>query len=317
MTIRAPLSKNNSNILLNERKKKRRFNLSPEKSPFFYLLPMFLFMLIMIAYPIGRIIYISLTQNIMTRPDLGVQFIGLENYLTLFSSGDFWKTVGRTGLWTALSVVGKTFAALGIALLLSRDIAFKRLYLILLMIPWVTPMVVAAVSWRWIFDGEFGMLNYILMQLNIIQEPYVWLGNQLSAFFATAVTDMWLGVPFLAMMFLAGLQSIPVELHESASMDGANGFQRLTRVTLPMIKPIILVATTMSGIWTFNSFGVIWPMTHGGPVDATQTLIVQAYKLSFGSFDLGMGAAIAVVIFVILLISTVLYKRILMRQEEL
>jgi multiple sugar transport system permease protein len=178
-------------------------------------------------------------------------------------------------------------------------------------------MVVAAVSWRWIFDGEFGMLNYILMQLNIIQEPYVWLGNQLSAFFATAVTDMWLGIPFLAMMFLAGLQSIPVELHESASMDGANGFQRLTRVTLPMIKPIILVATTMSGIWTFNSFGVIWPMTHGGPVDATQTLIVQAYKLSFGSFDLGMGAAIAVVIFVILLISTVLYKRILMRQEEL
>lgn len=274
-------------------------------------------MLIMIAYPIGRIIYISLTQNILTRPDLGVQFIGLENYLTLFSSVDFWNTVGRTGLWTALSVFGKTFAALGIALLLSKEIAFKRLYMILLMIPWVTPMVVAAVSWRWIFDGEFGMLNYILMQVNIIQEPYVWLGNQLSAFIATAITDMWLGIPFLAMMFLAGLQSIPVELHESASIDGANGFQRLTRVTLPMMKPIILVATTMSGIWTFNSFGVIWPMTHGGPVDATQTLIVQAYKLSFGSFDLGMGAAIAVVIFLILIVSTVLYKRILMRQEEL
>ncbi|MFG6114854.1 carbohydrate ABC transporter permease [Halobacillus sp. MO56] len=253
----------------------------------------------------------------MTRPDLGVQFIGLENYATLFTSMSFWETVGRTGLWTALSVGGKTAAALGIALLLARDIAFKRLYLILLMIPWVTPMVVAAVTWRWIFDGQFGMLNYILMQVNILQEPYVFLGNKMSAFIATAITDMWLGIPFLAMMFLAGLQSIPVELHESASMDGANKFQKFTRITLPMMKPIILVATTMSGIWTFNSFGVIWPMTHGGPVDATQTLIVQAYKLSFGAFDLGMGAAIAVVIFVILTICTILYKRLLMRQEEL
>lgn len=261
--------------------------------------------------------YISMTNNIMTRPDLGVQFIGLENYITLFSSVEFWQTTARTGIWTGLSVLGKTAAALGIALLLAKDIAFKKLYTILLMIPWVTPMVVAAVTWRWIFDGQFGMLNYILMQVNILQEPYVFLGHKLSAFIATAITDMWLGIPFLAMMFLAGLQSIPVELHESASMDGANRFQKLTRVTLPMMKPIILVATTMSGIWTFNSFGVIWPMTHGGPVDATQTLIVQAYKLSFGAFDLGMGAAIAVVIFIILTICTLLYKRLLMRQEEL
>lgn len=299
------------------KKRSMRFNLSPEKSPFFYLLPLILFMLIMVAYPIGRILYISLTSNIMTRPDLGVQFIGLENYANLFTSMAFWETVGRTGAWTALSVGGKTAIALGIALLLARDIAFKRFYLILLMIPWVTPMVVAAVTWRWIFDGQFGMLNYILMQVNILQEPYVFLGHKMSAFIATAITDMWLGIPFLAMMFLAGLQSIPVELHESASMDGASKLQKFIHVTLPMMKPIILVATTMSGIWTFNSFGVIWPMTHGGPVDATQTLIVQAYKLSFGAFDLGMGAAIAVVIFIILTICTVLYKRLLMRQEEL
>ncbi len=290
---------------------------SPEKSAFFYLLPMVVFMCIMVAYPIGRILYISLTSNIMTRPDLGVHFIGLENYLTLFTSASFWHTVVRTGLWTALSVGGKTLIAFGIALLLAKDIAFKRFYLILLMLPWVTPMVVAAVTWRWIFDGQFGMLNYLLMQVHLIQEPYVFLGHKLSAFIATAITDMWLGIPFLAMMFLAGLQSIPVELNESASMDGANRFQKLIHVTLPMMKPIILVATTMSGIWTFNSFGVIWPMTSGGPVDATQTLIVEAYQLSFGSFNLGMGAAIAVVIFIILTISTVLYKRLLMKQEEL
>ncbi|UOQ45440.1 sugar ABC transporter permease [Halobacillus salinarum] len=302
---------------MKKKKRSMRRFFSPEKSAFIYLLPMVVFMLIMVAYPIGRILYLSLTSNILTRPDLGIQFIGLENYWKLFSSQAFWETVGRTGLWTALSVGGKTLIAFGIALLLAKDIAFKRFYLILLMLPWVTPMVVAAVTWRWIYDGQFGMLNYILTQVHILQEPYVFLGEKWSAFVATAITDMWLGIPFLAMMFLAGLQSIPVELHESANMDGANRFQKLFHVTLPVMKPIILVATTMSGIWTFNSFGVIWPMTSGGPVDATQTLIVQAYKQSFGSFNLGMGAAIAVVIFIILTITTILYKRLLMRQEEL
>jgi multiple sugar transport system permease protein len=298
-------------------KRKRWFTLSPEKSPFFYLLPMIIFMAIMVAYPIGRVFYLSFTQNILTRPDLVGAFIGLENYITLFSSAEFWETLGRTAVWTTLSVVGKTLIGFGIAWMLSKDIAFKRFYMLLLMIPWVTPMVVAAVAWRWIYDGQFGMLNYILMQVNILQEPYVWLGNKMSAFIATAVTDMWVGIPFMAMMFLAGLQSISVELLESASMDGASSFQRLIHIVLPIMKPIILVATTLSAIWTFNSFGVIWPLTRGGPVDATQTLIIEAYKRSFGAFDMGMGATVAVVIFFILLMFTILYKRLLMKQEEM
>jgi multiple sugar transport system permease protein len=298
-------------------KRKKRLTFSPEKSPFLYLLPLILFMAIMVAYPIGRVFYLSLTQNILTRPDLGVSFIGLENYMTLFSSAEFWNTVGRTTAWTSLSVIGKCLIGFGIAWLLAKEIAFKRFYMLLLMIPWVTPMVVAAVVWRWIYDGQFGMLNYVLMQINVLQEPFVWLGHKTSAFIATAVTDMWIGIPFLAMMFLAGLQSIPVELQESASIDGASAFQRLIYIILPIMKPIILVATTLSGIWTFNSFGVIWPMTRGGPVEATETLIVDAYKRSFGAFDLGMGAAIAIVIFVILLTFTVIYKRLLMKQEEM
>jgi multiple sugar transport system permease protein len=298
-------------------KRKQQFTLSPEKSPFFYLLPMLIFMIIMVAYPIGRVFYLSFTQNLLTRPDLAGSFIGLKNYITLFSSAEFWVTLGRTAAWTTLSVAGKTLIGFGIAWLLSKDIAFKRFYMLLLMIPWVTPMVVAAVVWRWVYDGQFGMLNYLLMQVNILQEPYVWLGHKMSAFVATAVTDMWVGIPFMAMMFLAGLQSIPVELLESANMDGTSSFQRLIHVVLPIMKPIVLVATTLSAIWTFNSFGIIWPLTRGGPVDATQTLIIEAYKRSFGAFDMGMGATIAVVIFLILLMFTILYKRLLMKQEEM
>ncbi|WP_221563221.1 carbohydrate ABC transporter permease [Alkalihalobacillus sp. TS-13] len=295
---------------------KGRWRFSPEHSPVLYLLPMLLFMAVMVGYPIGRVIYLSFTQNILTRPDLGVSFIGLGNYLNLFTSVEFWETVLRTGLWTSLSVIGKTLVGFLIAWLLAKDIAFKKFYILLLLIPWVTPMVVAAVAWRWVYDGQFGMLNWILIQSHIINEQVIWLGGKMSAFFATAATDMWLGIPFMAMVFLAGLQAIPVELIESADIDGASSFHKLRYIILPLMKPITLVATTLSAIWTFNSFGVIWPLTRGGPVNATETLIVDAYKRSFGSFDLGMGATIAVVIFLILLMFTIAYKRLLMKQES-
>jgi multiple sugar transport system permease protein len=296
--------------------RKKRWRLSPETSPFFYLLPVVVFMLVMVVYPIGRIVYLSFTQNILTRPELGVSFIGLANYVQLFSSAEFWVTMGRTALWTFLSVAGKTVLGFGIAWLLAKEIAFKKVYIFLLLIPWATPMVVAAVAWRWIFDGQFGMLNYILVQTNIITEHIIWLGEAATAFIATAITDMWIGLPFMVLVLLAGLQSVPEELKESAAIDGANAFHQLRRIILPVMKPIILVATTLSTIWTFNSFGVIWPMTRGGPVDATRTLVVDAYIRSFGAFDLGRGATIAVVIFITLLIFTVLYNRLLMKQED-
>lgn len=290
--------------------------LSPQSSPLPYLLPLFIFMLIMVAYPIGRVIYLSFTQNILTRPDLGVSFIGLDNYRTLFGSQEFWRTFGRTSLWTSYSVAGKTLAGFGLAWILAKNIGFKKVYLFLLLIPWVTPLVVGSVSWRWVYDGQFGMLNWILMKIGVIHEPYVWLGHKTSAFFATGVTDIWHGLPFMVLIMLAGLQAIPEDLTESANIDGASAYDRLRYIVLPLMTPIIVVATTLSAIWTFNSFGVIWPMTRGGPVDATSTLIVEAYKKSFGAFDMGMGSAYAVVIFITLLLFTVLYKRLLDRQER-
>lgn len=300
-----------------KRKKSLRYHLSPERSPLLYLLPMLLFMIALIAYPIGRVIYLSFMQNQLTRPDLGVNFIGLSNYITLFSSVDFWQTVLRTIGWTSLSVAGKTLLGFGMAWLLAKDIGFKKVYMFLLMIPWVTPMVVAAVSFRWIYDSEFGTLNYILSSVNLIEENIQFLGEAANAFVATAFVDLWLGLPFMVLMFLAGLQSVSKELKESASIDGANGWQMLRFIILPIMTPVVLVATTLSTIWTFNSFGVIWPMTRGGPVEATTTLVVDAYVRSFGAFDLGMGGAIAVVIVFFLMLFTVLYRKLLIKQEQL
>lgn len=296
--------------------RKIRLWFSPETSPFFYLLPVFLFMGLMVAYPIGRMFYLSMTQNILTRPDLGVTFVGLDNYIALFNSADFWRTIERTVGWTVISVVGKSLIGFCIAWLLAKKIAFKRFYLFLLLIPWVTPMVVGAVAWRWVYDGQYGMLNWLLMEAKLLAEPFAWLGHKGSAFFATAIVDMWHGIPFMAMIFLAGIQAIPEQLLESADIDGASPVQRLCYVILPLMKPIIVVATMLSIIWTFNSFGIIWPLTKGGPVDATEILIINAYKRSFGAFDLGMGAAVTMVIFLLLLLFTAVYYRFMMKQEN-
>lgn len=296
--------------------RKKRFTLSPESSPVLYLLPAVIFMLIMVAYPIGRIFYLSMTQDILTRPDLPFGFIGLQNFISLFHSADFWQTLLRTAGWAGISVTGKCVFGFIIAWLLSKDIAFKKFYVFLLLIPWVTPMVVAAVAWSWVYNGQNGMLNWVLMNFHVISTQYSWLGHKASAFIATAVVDMWIGIPFMGMVFLAGLQSVPEEVLESAEIDGASSFHKLFYIILPLMRPVILVSTTLSAIWTFNSFGVIWPMTKGGPVNSTETLVVEAYQQSFGSFNIGMGAAVAVVIFFILLIFTIAYKRLLMKQEE-
>lgn len=293
---------------------RRLFSL--ERSPLIYLLPTVAYLLITVAFPIGRLIVLSLTHNILTRPDLGVYFVGVGNYVALFRSPEFWASVGRTIVWSVLSVGGKSLIGFALAWLLAKEIHFRKFYLALLMVPWVTPMVVAAVSFRWIYDGQYGVLNYLLTATHLIRENFIWLGVKASAFVATAVTDMWIGIPFMALVFLAGLQAVPEELVEASSLDGASAPRRLFSIILPQMRPIILVATTLSTIWTFNSFGVIWPMTRGGPVAATTTLIIEAYRKSFGSFDIGGGATIAMVIFLLLLCFAIAYNRLISGKGE-
>ena len=181
----------------------------------------------------------------------------------------------------------------------------------LLMVPWVTPVVVAAIAWRWVLDGQFGQLNGLLGALGLVAQPISWLGHQFTAFVVTAGVDMWVGIPFMAMVLMAGLQSVPNELYEAATIDGASGLQAFRFVTLPMVRPILLVATLLSSVWTFNSFQVIWPLTRGGPAGATTTLVVQTFTTAFGSFDFGRAAALATLVFVLLMLVSFGYWRLL------
>ena len=288
---------------------RRAFDLN--RSPLPYLLPTLLFIGVFLAYPIFDVIRQSFEHNVPIRPWEAQGFVGFDNYVTLFKSAAFRRALLVTVSWTVLSVVGKLIIGFGTALLLQRQFPGRRLYLTLLMIPWVTPMVVAAVVWRWVLNSEYGQFNGLLDLLGLPVVP--WLGQSGTAFLATATVDMWIGIPFATMVLMAGLQSIPDELYEAALIDGAGPWQRFRFITVPQLRPVLLVVLLLMSVWTFNSFEVIYPMTKGGPTGATTTLVIQAYQTAFGSFDFGMAAALSTVIFLILLAVSFGYWRLLGR----
>ena len=279
--------------------------LHPDSSPFLYLLPTVLFIAVFLAYPVFEVIRGAFIHNVPIRPWEEQGFVGVANFWALFRSESFHRALRVTLLWTLLAVAGKMLVGLVAALLLQREFPGRRVYLTLMMIPWVTPIVVAAVVWRWVLNSQYGQLNGLLDLLGLPVVP--WLGQSGTAFVATAVVDMWVGIPLVAMVLMAGLQSIPDELYEAAVVDGAGAWQIFRQVTIPLLRPVLLVVLLLTSVWTFNSFEVIYPLTRGGPAGATTTLVIEAYRTAFGSFDFGMASALATVIFLILLVVSIFY----------
>lgn len=277
----------------------------PDRSPVLYLLPTLLFIALFLAYPVIDVVRGSFMHNVPIRPWEPQGFVGFDNYAALLRSAEFQRALGVTFGWTTLAVAGKILVGMIAALLLQQDFRGRRIYLTLMMIPWVTPIVVAAVVWRWVLNSQYGQLNGLLDILGLPIVP--WLGRAGTAFVATAAVDMWVGIPFVAMVLMAGLQSIPDELYEAATVDGAGLVQLFRLVTLPLLRPVLFVVLMLTSVWTFNSFEVIYPLTRGGPAGATTTLVIQAYGTAFGSFDFGRASALATMIFVILLAVSILY----------
>ncbi|QTM00103.1 ABC transporter permease subunit [Iocasia frigidifontis] len=272
-------------------------------------------MLLIVAYPILLTVRTALYHEVLTRPWEGVEFAGLSNFTKLLQDREFWGALQRTLIWTVSSVMGKTLIGLAIALVLNQKFKIRGLYRTLILIPWVTPQVVSAIIWRWVYNGEYGMLNYVFMKLGFISEGISWLGHRSTAFIAAVINDMWIGIPFMIVVFLSGLQGIPQEIYEAARVDGANKWQQLFKITLPQLKPVFLTGTILSIIWTFNSFNIIWVLTKGGPVNATETLVIKTYKEAFSKFDLGIGGAYAVTTFILLMIFSLFYWNLFKAKE--
>ncbi len=274
-------------------------------TPYMLITPILLFMIIVYGYPLLLTFKysfqeVSLIGNKST-------FIGLENYKTILTNSKFYNTLILTLRWTFLTVTLKIGIGFIVAVLLNGRIYFRKIYRFLILIPWAIPQVVVSILWSWILDGRYGYLNYYLQKLGIMKEAIYWLSEPKLAFLSTAVVDAWIGIPLVTMIFLSGLSSIPESLYEAGEVDGANVFQRFIYITLPQIKTVFLIALTLTTIWTFNSFNVIYVLTGGGPMGGTETMMIRIYREAFGKYNLGMSSALSVTVFVILTLLSIFY----------
>ncbi|MDV4154982.1 carbohydrate ABC transporter permease [Rhizobium brockwellii] len=258
---------------------------------FLFMLPAAVFLVCFLTYPLGLGVWLGFTDTRIGRDGI---FIGLENYQFLMDDSVFWLSVFNTILYTSVASVLKFALGLWLAMLLNQHLPFKSFFRAIVLLPWVVPTVLSALAFWWIYDSQFSIISWSLMQLGLISGPINFLGDPINARISVIVANVWRGIPFVAISLLAGLQTIPASLQEAASLDGATNWQRFRYVTLPMLTPIIAVVMTFSVLFTFTDFQLIYVLTKGGPVNATHLMATLSFQRGIPGGQLGEGAAIAV-----------------------
>jgi len=272
-----------------------------------YLLfmPAFIAIMTVIIFPFIYNLFISLS-NYSLRTFGNWQFIGLYHYLNVFTDTQFYMVLFKTILWTIINIFFHVSLGIFLAVLINRTLPAKPLIRTLLIIPWALPQYIAALSWRGMFNQEYGSINLIITKY-LHLSPIQWLSQPIEAFMACILTNVWLGFPFMMVIALGGLQSIPPELYEAAKVDGASRWQQFNKITLPMLKPVMIPAIILGIVWTFNNINVVWLVSNGGePSNQTHILVSYVYKAAFNLYRYGYAAALSMVIF-LLLLTFVLY----------
>jgi arabinogalactan oligomer/maltooligosaccharide transport system permease protein len=270
---------------------------------FWMLGPMALIVLAVVAFPFMYNVTISLSNmNIYTMRDW--HLIGFGQYARVFAEPAFWGVFGRTIVWTAVNVFFHVTLGVFLAVVLHQKfIKGKPAWRILLILPWAVPQYITALTWRGMFNFEYGAVNLFLGKLGVA--PVEWLTDPFNAFAAAILTNVWLGFPFMMVIALGGLQSIPGELYEAADVDGASAWTQFRRITLPLLKPVMVPAITLGTVWTFNNINVVWLISNGGePNDQTHILVSYVYKAAFSMYRFGWAAALSMVIFAVLFLFT-------------
>ncbi|RWB72003.1 MULTISPECIES: sugar ABC transporter permease [unclassified Mesorhizobium] len=282
--------------------------------PYLLTLPSLLLAAVVIFWPVWDLIQIS-THDVNRFGQLR-EFSGLANFTELFADPDFVAALWRTGLWTVLVVGGALLLSIPVAMILNMDFYGRGLARVIIMLPWAVSLTMTAVVWRWALNGESGMLNSALMKLGLISQNIQWLASAETAFPMQVLIGILVTVPFTTTIFLGGLSSIPDDLYEAAALEGATLFQQFREITFPLLKPFINIAIVLNTIYVFNSFPIIWVMTQGGPANSTDILVTHLYKLAFRIGKLGEASAVSLVMFAILLVFTMIYVRLAMREQR-
>ena len=254
------------------------------------LTPPVLFLLAFLGYPFFYGVYLSFFRREVTGP---ATFAGFGNFVTLANDPIFWQSVGNTVKFTGIATVLKATGGLGMALVMNQNFKMKAITRAVLLLPFIVPTVLSTVAWQWIFDPGLGLFNRLLIVSGLSAKGVSWLGTPAMAMVSIIMVNTWRGLPFFGISILAGLQTIPIELHESATIDGAGTWGRFRHVTLPSLLPVIFIVTTFSVILTFFDFQLVYVLTGGGPANSTHLMATYAYSLSMGAGQMGLGSAVA------------------------
>jgi multiple sugar transport system permease protein len=270
-----------------------------------FVSPALLLLGLVTVYPVLYVLYLSLERRLLIFNIS--RFVGLENYLFLLRDGRFWNALGNTAYFTVLSVTLEMALGLSIAVLLNRSFKLKGAARAAVLVPWAVPTVVSARMWEWMYNTDFGILNYIAgTKIN-------WLGSPSLAMNAAVFMDVWKTTPFVVILLTAGLQVIPADLYRAARIDGAGGWQIFRRITLPLLKPVIIVVLAFRTLDAFRVFDAIYVLTGGGPANSTETLSIYAYKVLFQTLQFGYGSALSLVVFLCTGMISVFYVKFLGR----
>ena len=273
------------------------------------LAPGVLFLLAFVAYPFFYGIYLSLQDRPVAQTGV---FIGFANFVTLANDAVFWQVTRNMFIYTIVTTILKLGGGLVMALVMDQSFRGKNVARAFLLLPFIVPTALSTIAWMWIFDPTFSVINWVLIHGGAIQTGFSWLGNSTLAMVAIIIVNTWRGMPFYGITLLAGLQTISPELYEVAAIDGATTRQRFWYVTMPLIKPVLVIVTMFSVIFTFSDFQLIYALTHGGPANATQVYATYAYDLGMSAGKLGLGAAVALSMLpalALLIVALTLYLR--------
>jgi multiple sugar transport system permease protein len=254
------------------------------------LAPGVLFLLAFVAYPFLYGIFLSMEDRQVASAGT---FVGLANFVTLASDAVFWQVTRNTFMYTLVTTALKLVGGLAMALVMDQQFRGKNLVRAFLLLPFIVPTVLSVVAWMWMLDPTFSVLNWSLVHSGIVTSGYSWLGNAGLAMWSIIAVNTWRGLPFYGITLLAGLQTISPDLYEAAAIDGATATQRFRHLTLPLLKPVLVIVTMFSVIFTFSDFQLVYALTHGGPANATHLFATYAFDIGMSGGQLGQGAAVA------------------------
>jgi multiple sugar transport system permease protein len=293
----------------------KTFKLTDRQIGILFIVPFLITSALFMIYPVMEAIRLAFYFKNPLRPAETV-FAGLDNFRYIFNDPLFWSSFYQATIWTLASIFFQSILGVGLALLLHRPLRGISIFRGLMLFPYMVPTVVIALTWRWMFNPEIGIVNHTLLSLSIIDEKIYWFSRPNMAMLSAIMLNVWKYTPFVLICVLARLQTIPLELYDAAKVDGASGWRRFLDITMPQLREVLAVVVIFRTVWTFNKFEEVYLLTRGGPGTSTFNLAVYSFEQAIANLKLGVSAATGVIMMLLLFAGSIVYLKIFKFEEE-